>query len=246
MAFGLMAICLGTIRGQEPAGAARKSDEYRVAYEQGRAEADRELNNQSATIYTYGHGDLFENLDRETGLPYSGFGCVVDDKILGRVDGHNDRIMEHIKAHGLPKGSFKPWEKELFGLKDYFESRRKRDKPEVVTADSPALRSPDGSCTIRPVVKRGENDGKVVKTLAIELSGNGRKPEEIWLLAHADEKVELFWGPEGSRFVVIAISKPRHTIFDLLDLRRPRRLRTEFVSRSEPREAQPKDRPGPR
>ena len=160
--FGLMALCGGTTQGQEPA---RKSDEYQAAYKQGREEADRELRDQAATIYTWGLGDLFENLDRETGLPYYGFGCKGDDKLEGRVDGHNDRITEHIKANGLPKESFKPWEKELFGLQDYFESRRKHEKPEILAADGTALKSPDGTCTLKPVVKQETNEGRVVKTL---------------------------------------------------------------------------------
>ena len=45
--IGLMTLCGGTIRGQEPA---RKSDEYQAAYKQGREEADRELKDQAATI----------------------------------------------------------------------------------------------------------------------------------------------------------------------------------------------------
>ena len=243
--FGLTMACPGMVQGQDPLGAIRKSDEYQAAYKQGRAEADRELNDQSATIYTYGLGDLCENLDRETGLPYNGFGCVVDDKILGRTDGHNDRIMESIKANGLPKNSFKPWERELFGLKGYVESRRKHDKPETLTADGPALKSPDASYTIKPIVKQIERDGKVVKTLAIELSGNGRKPEEIWLFARADEKTELFWGPKESGFVVVAIRDSRYDQFEVLDLRRGRMLRMEMISRPERPATHPKDRSGP-
>ena len=127
--LGLLTACPGIVRGQDLLDSLKKSDEYKAAYKQGQTEADRELADQVATIYTYGLGDLFENLDRETGLPYDGFGCVVDDKILGRTDGHNDRIMESIKANGLPKGSFKRWEKELFGLEDYVESRRNATNP---------------------------------------------------------------------------------------------------------------------
>jgi hypothetical protein len=243
MILGLMALCGGTVHGQEPA---RKSDEYQAAYKQGREEADRELRDQEAKIYFFGLPEsLFEHLDKETGLPYYGFGCVGDDKIEGRVDGHNDRITEHIKAHGLPKESFKPWEKELFGLQDYFESRRKRGKPEILAADGPALKSPDGTCSLKPVVKQETNEGRVVKTLALEVSGNSQKPREIWLFANADVKTELFWGPKGSGFAVVASHLSGCRTYMAIDLRRARwlriemgprheRARTQLVNRSDP------------
>ena len=196
--FGLMALCVGTIRGQEPAKPARHSDEYQAAYKQGRAEADRELKDQTATIYSYGLPEsLFESLDRDTGLRWRQFGCVVNDTILGRVNGHNDRIMESIKAHGVPKNSFKPWEKELFGLEDYFKSRRKHEKAETLTADGPALKSPDGTCTIKLIAKSVTSDGKEVKRLSLELSGDGRKPRGSLVVRQCRRQDGTVLGAEG-------------------------------------------------
>jgi hypothetical protein len=231
------------VLGQDPLDSLKMSDAYKAAYEQGQAEADRELEDQVATIYTYGLPENpFNHLDRETGLPYSGFGCVVDDKILGRTEGHNDRIMESIKAHGLPKGSFKPWEKELFGLKDYVESRKKRDKPEIVTVNGPALKSPDGIYTIKPFVKEAKGiDGKVEKELAIEVSGDGRPPREVWLSSDVNGKVEWFWGPKGSGFVVAVIPATRADFLKAIDLRGARTLQSDVISQPEGSKGRPKD-----
>jgi hypothetical protein len=239
----LMALCGGTIRGQAPA---RKSGEYQAAYKQGREEADRELRDHEVTIYFWGLPEsLFDHLDKETGLPYCWFGCKGDDKLEGRVDGHNDRITEHIKANGLPKESFKPWEKELFGLQDYFESRRKHEKPEILAADGPALKSPDGTCSLKPVVKQNTNEGLVVKTLALEVSGNAQKPREIWLFANADVKTELFWGPKGSGFAVVASHLSGCQTYMAINLRRARWLRIEMGPRHELAGTQLKNRSDP-
>ena len=234
--FGVMTLCVGTVRGQDPANWvwARDSVEYRAAYTQGRAEADRELKNEAATIYSYGLMNFCQNLDRETGLPYCGLGCKIDDEILGRVYGHNDRIREYIKDHGVPKNSFKQWEKGLFGLEDYFKSRRKHEKAETPRADGPALKSPDGTCTIKLVAKSYTSDGKAVKRLSLELSSDGRKPKEVSLLADADAKTELFWGPKGSGWAVVAVEGARHDWFMAIDLRRASRLPCEFASRRRP------------
>ena len=92
------------------------------AYKHGRLEAEKELKEGRATVYIYGLTSLFENLDQETGLLYSGFGCDVDESIRQRVKGHNDAIEAWIKAHGNPPNSFKPWEKEIFDPPGFFKT----------------------------------------------------------------------------------------------------------------------------
>ncbi len=92
----------------------------------GRAKAEEDLNSNKASIVSYGMS-AFDTLDRETGLYRWSFGCVIDDEIEGHVEGYNARVSEFIRDHGLPKNSFKPWEKELFGLADYFEKRSRRE-----------------------------------------------------------------------------------------------------------------------
>ena len=71
--------------------------------------------------------------------------------------------------------------------------------------------------------------GKVIKRfLVLELSGDGRKPEEAWLTADIGGKMELFWGPKGSGFAVIATEGSKSDSFMALDLRRGWLLRTEL------------------
>lgn len=229
--LALLAACPGIVRGQDPFESMRKGKEYRAGYREGQAEADREFRDQRPTLYTAGlRESWFDNLDRETGLPYCNFGCVVDDRLMGRVEGHNDQIRESIKAHGLPKGSFKPWEKELFGLRAYVESRRKREKPESLTIDGPARKSPDGSCTVRIVLREDERpDGKITKSPWLEIRGEGRKPEVV-ILAGAGDTFKLFWGPKESGFAVLAWRHSETDLFEAVDLQRGGSLRVEQVS----------------
>jgi hypothetical protein len=86
----------------------KESKEFRNGYKQGVAEAEKELKEGRPTLYLSGLQMSLEHLDKETGLPYRVIaGCVVDDGIVGREQGHDETIREHIKAHGLPASSFK-------------------------------------------------------------------------------------------------------------------------------------------
>lgn len=148
---------------------------------------------------------------------------------------------ESIKAHGIPKGSFKPWEKELFGLRAYVESCRKREKPGSLTIDGPALEAPDGSCTVRIGTKQGDTlGGGIMKYHRLEIRGKGRQPEEVAVFAPAGDTFELFWGPKGSHFAVLVRTHSGTDLLEALDLRRGGSLRMEpdslraWVSSGEP------------
>src|SRR5579864_3437271 len=87
--------------------APRPADSIRAAaYKKARAEADRELKEGRASIYIYGllrRSLLAPQLDEETRLPLERIaGCDWNAEIADRADGHNDRIKEYIKKHGLP------------------------------------------------------------------------------------------------------------------------------------------------
>ncbi len=245
----LLLACPGIVRGQDPLESMRKTKEYRAAYKEGRAEADRELRDQRPTLYTAGlRESFFNNLDRETGLPYSGFGCVIDNEEMGTIEGHNDRIRESIKAHGIPKGSFKPWEKELFGLRAYVESRRKHEKPESLTIDGPARKAPDGSCTVRIGTKQGDTlGGGIMKYHRLEIRAEGLQPEGVAVFAPAGDTFELFWGPKGSHFAVLVRTHSGTELLEAVDLRRGGSLRTEPDSiRAWSSGGSPSKRPGGR
>jgi hypothetical protein len=221
----------------------KKHDEAAVA--KGRAEADAELNSGKASIWVYGHIPIeqlfFEHLDRETGLYHSGFGCVVDGEIIGRVEGHNARIAEHIRKHGPPKNSFKPWEKELFGLKEYFESRCRTGAPTRLTVGGPAAISPDKGYTVK-LVKRPD------KTL------EGQPTESTWIVV-GDQDIEsrrtslwmkdaeLFWGPKASWFAVLrgASRTDDGQDYMALDVREARTIRVEFGAKPARRISDPYD-----
>jgi hypothetical protein len=105
-----------------------RSPEYRDGYAQGRLEAHHELAEERATIYAYGLRRTLDAVDRTTGLNVRVIaGCVVDDTIHGRADGHDGVINAFIKDHGTPWYSRKKWEYELFHLSAYLRSRSERD-----------------------------------------------------------------------------------------------------------------------
>ena len=73
------------------------SREYQQGYRAGRTEAEAEWAAGTPSYYITGDGSygLIGELDPETGLPCKPIaGCIVDDHIWGREEGHNRRIRE--------------------------------------------------------------------------------------------------------------------------------------------------------
>jgi hypothetical protein len=199
---------------------------YRAAYEAGRKEADAELAAGQATIYRYGWVRITEEMDRETGLPFRTIaGCVVDDEIIGRHDGHNARITESVKARGLPRNSFKSWEKELYHLRDTFEARAKSESPHRLTLGGPAFRASDGAYSIRPVkVASRRDDGRTVDDLAVVVGVNGVEHEPLRVFWDEGE-TDFLWGPEGAGFAIIRSKGEGEPMYLAVDLKRGRWLR---------------------
>jgi hypothetical protein len=199
---------------------------YRAAYEAGRKEADAELAAGQATIYRYGFVRITEGMHRETGLPFRTIaGCEADHEILGRHDGHNARIAESIRAHGLPRNSFKRWEKELYHLRDTFESRAKGEPPHRLTLGGPAFRSSDGTYSIRPVkVASRRDDGRTADDLAVVVGVNGVEHEPLRVFWDEGE-TDFLWGPEGAGFAVIRCKNKGEPMYLAVDFKRGRWLR---------------------
>ena len=104
----LLGLVGGTVVGLSTFLYMKPEREYWVGYKVGAAEADNELKAGRASIYVYGLRPESENQDQETGLPYQGIaGCLVDERIVGRAVGHNERIAEYIREQGLPSNSSK-------------------------------------------------------------------------------------------------------------------------------------------
>jgi len=218
--------------------AQRETKKHATAVAKGCAEADTELKSGEASIWTYGLLDtkllFFESLDRETGLYITWFGCVTDDELVGRVEGHNARIAKYVRGHGPPKNSFKPWEKELFGLKEYFESRCRTGKPTRLTVGGPAVVSPDGEYAVK-LVRRPDRtlEGPTESTwIVVGEQDVESKRTSLWM-----RDAQLFWGPKGSWFAVIRGGSRTgdHKDYMAADLRRVRKIRLEFGENRAPR-----------
>ena len=225
----LLALLGEPILGQE----ANRSDfprdeaQYQKGFKAGVEEANQELARGNATIYGYGLKMAVENIDRATGLPTREFGCVVDDELLGRTTGHNDRIHQSIKENGLPANSLQRWDKELFGLKDYFDGQLKGNRSHPLIPGGPAIGGPDGTTTIRPVTIAGRNrDGTPSSTLGIVIHDDGGDQEPSSLLVHGGES-DFFWGPRDSGFVVIRSQQDGKSRYLAIALKTGRWLRME-------------------
>ena len=198
-------------------------------------EADRELEQGRATLYTYGLRLGGDNLDRETGLPFEPIAaCVVDDSIFGRADGHNARIKEHIAAHGLPANSFKRWEKEILDLKGYVATRLETEPAIPLKVDGPATKSPDGKHSVRvaKVTEKGL-DGKPYEHVVLTVD-EGRISDRPVSLIGLKNEPRLLWGPEGSGFAVVLYHGAWGEQAEAIDLHRGWWLRKETLSPDKP------------
>jgi hypothetical protein len=127
----LLVLQFMTASGQQQLASVERGGLFEAAYKRGEAEADKEWEAGKATLFMCGLPWEFGSLlDEETGLPLKPItGCVVDGETLGRVSGHNQRIRQFIAKGGVPKNTFKGWEKELLDLKNYFRRLIKTQEP---------------------------------------------------------------------------------------------------------------------
>jgi hypothetical protein len=191
--------------------------------------AECELWRGEVTIYGTGGlvvGDIC-NFDEETGLPVTtvGSGCRSSEGDFERVNGHNDHVAQYIRWHGLPKNTLKPWEHELFNLARFFDDRSRTDVPKPLVAGGPALVSPDGKNSVRPVAGV-KDDGSPSPSLKVVVSaGNVVLHESYGRWGKGDS--DLLWGPEGSRFAVIRSISENTEHYVAYDLRTGGLLRGE-------------------
>jgi hypothetical protein len=248
MKTSLISICLlafhqGLLVGQEPEArdtnmrgvvfSPRRTTAaaYTADYKVGAAEADSELKEGTATIYAYGLRELGELLNRETGLPYKFVaGCVVNEEIEARTAGHNDTITKYIRERGLPRHTFKRWEKELFDLEGYRRSRLQTEKAYSLSPDGPGVNSADGKYTIRLVKSStGRADGSVRDTssVVVSVAGVDRTPSTNLWVAH-EANLDFLWGPADSGFAVIRCQGKNRALLLAVDLHTGKWLREEF------------------
>jgi hypothetical protein len=227
----LLGFHFGLVFGQEPSARTAKgaSRGYAAGYKAGVAEADKELEEGTATIYEYGTRELaLDFLDRETRLPYEIIaGCTVTQKIKARADGHNDRIRKYIDERGLPGNSFKRWDKELFDLKRYYENRAPTERVHRLTRDGPIVKSSGGKYKIRMVKapwKRVDGSVEDVSFVVVSTDGVDHKALIVPGLLHSTN-ADLLWGPKESGFAVIHCNGNDDSFFVAVDLNRGKLLR---------------------
>ncbi len=187
----------------------KPSEDYRRGREEGIAEARKELVEGTASLYVWGRRDIGQCLDRSTGLPLIAIaGCIIDDGILGRTDGHNEHIKAHIAQHGLPKSSRKPFERDLFDLAGYVS--RHEDELFEFEIDGPVVNSLDDRIRVRGF--RAVEKGKRSPFVTLEVSStyddpadaNARwKPIKCFLPMSVRSTLQFVLGPSGSDTLVV-------------------------------------------
>lgn len=197
-------------------------------YAAGWWEAECELWRGDATIYALcglRMGDIC-NIDSDTGLPiHFVCGCVIGKGDMEHMRGHNDRIKQYIRSHGLPRNTLTAWKKELFSLKSYFDSEAWTHRSERLLAGGPAITSPDGRSSIRPIAAL-KDDGSPSDSLKVVITA-GNAVVGDWYVRFGKGDSDLAWGPLGSRFAVIRSISEKTERCEAYDLRSGRCLCTE-------------------
>ena len=203
-------------------------DRSQSYYAAGWWNAECELWQGNATIYGLGGMPIgnFCGVDQNTGLPiYHISGCVIGERDLERIEGHNDHIAQYVRWHGLPKNTLRPWEKVLFNLKRFFDDRSLHDAPKRLLAGGPPLISPDCRNSVQLVAGRNDS-GNLDDSLKVVIAA-GNAVLEDWY-AHFDRgDSDLLWGPKGSRFAVIRSVSEKTEHYAAYDLKTGDFLREE-------------------
>ncbi len=209
-------------------------------YLKGWWEAECELWRGNVTIYSGGRIDLFPltdtcHIDENTGLLlHWAYGCRPDQCDLELVKGHNDRVAQYIRWHGLPRNTLKPWEKELFHLKPFFDNRSPPDSLARLVANGPRLVSPDGRNSVR-LVARLNADGSMRDREKVVIAA-GNVALDDWYERFGRGESHLLWGPEGSRLAAIRSTSGAEEHYEAYDLRTGRFLREETWLDGQPRD----------
>jgi hypothetical protein len=197
-------------------------------------EAEREIWRGDVTIYRelklVCFPDHILEIDRDTGLLVTWIrGTAGQVQEAERITGHNDHVAEYIRSNALPKNSLKPWEEELFNLARFFDDRSQHDAPTRLLAGGAAVVSPDGRNSVRLVRGVLEVEGGLpFVCLEIAADRGVLKSASFPRLVDTDDDIDLLWGPDGSRFVVIRSRAVGTENYVACDLRTGRSFRDEW------------------
>jgi hypothetical protein len=209
-----------------------RSADFRRGYELGRREADAQISSGAVTIYSYGLVMSLSNFDPETGLPFQPIaGCVVDDRILGRAQGHNERVLQYVKSGKTPTNSHKDWTDDLNQLLRTYTSQTRLQKPVRLTAGGPPFVSPDGRFKIQFVCSECDQK-KPLAPMHLEarlmILAPGAKSPKGYACVHGKNPMDFVFGPRGSGFGVIRTETPERVVdFQAVDLHVPCLLKGE-------------------
>lgn len=223
VAFGMSAVAM---LGDD------RSTQFRKGYEQGRREADAQIASGVVTIYAYGLRMPLSNFDPDTGLPFQAIaGCVVDDQILGRAQGHNERVLQYVKSGKTPMNSHKDWTDDLNDLLRTYTSQSQLQKPVRLTAGGPPFVSPDGRFKVQFVCSECDQQ-KPVAPMHLEaklmIAAPGSKSPRSYTCFHGKNPMDFVFGPRGSGFGVIRTETPERVVdFQAVDLHVPCLLKGE-------------------
>ena len=195
--------------------------QHASGWRQGRAEALRDIKNDRMCIYSAGMRDPGEWLDRESGLPVVAIAaCSFDERTLGRLQGYNQTIRNHVARNGSPPYSFKRWESELFALKAYFDGAAVLAPPVSIRSDGPPFVSEDQTWTLRLVKPPDQEVSELRLTRsAATLIVLTARPQ--------DDEMQILIGPAGSEFAVLRYQhRGAFSKYVAIDVRRGVRLRS--------------------
>jgi hypothetical protein len=142
---------------------------YAAGYAKGRYEANRDWSVGHPTLYVYGLGRGFWNIDPSTGIPFEPIaGCVVDDWIIGRARGHNDTMHALVARYGLPKSA---WLSREPGITHPFALWERRRAAGITPVPPPPV------ATTSPFLKYLLSSG----SLAVDSMPGERDPDILYL-----------------------------------------------------------------
>ena len=191
--------------------ASREAYDPDASYHAGRATFDSDVAVANPVWLRVPTGDAAEErsgLDRETGLPW----VVVDPSnpsnpaVPDFVAGYNDALRDYIRRYGLPPGSRKDWEDELFHLDRTVKARTPRadDRLARLRPDGPAVTSPDGRFTLAWRHTPGSPEST---QLLLVRDGKKMFVPSIPVLRYGGV-IDLLWEPQGAEVALMRWAAP--------------------------------------
>ena len=183
-------------------------------------------------MWIAGDFGLLEEIDRETGLyfepipPVGDYDYIIHDK---RVQSHNETIKKYIKDNGIPKNSFKPWEKQLFNLRAFYEAQSQINQAIHLDLGGAEVVSPEGKYGLKLEMRTMKTQPATNQICLTSINSN---KEEASMIVNQPQ-INLVWGPPGSWFMVFERRRLQNGAtkdYVAYDLRNQRVIRYESFS----------------